>query len=359
VTQTNPAARTGQPAAGDASDPAAAFARADVLVELRRPDEAVALLRDALAVHSGRADLWGQLAMALLAAGRPEEAHAAVQRRLELAPHNEWGYRLASLALSGLGRRAEASVAAQTSVRLAPHEWRAHARLARAFADEGRPREAWDASMRAVELAPEEPEAHMAVGAVAMALQSWPMAGRAYRHVLSLEPANAAARNNLALVTLRRGEVTDAASGFADAVAADPRVDVARRNLEIAVRVVVARLLRWQFVAGMAGFVTLRGGVPAWAGPVMAGVLAGALVGLSVLARLRWRALPGSVRDFARSLARTRRRFTTSVGLGLAGYAALAGALPLALAGQASAAGFVCGLAAVCTAVAGALAARI
>jgi tetratricopeptide (TPR) repeat protein len=348
--------RTRQPAAGGQPDPAVVFQRADVLVELHRPEEAVTLLHAALAGHPGRADLWGQLAMALLAAGRTSEAYAAAQRRLELAPQNEWGYRLASLSLTGLGRRQEASQAARTSVGLAPHEWRAYARLARALADEGRLREAWDAGVRAVELAPEEPEAHMAIGAVAMALRGWQMAEQAYRHVLALEPTNAAARNNLALVTLHRGEVTGAASGFADAVATDPRVDVARRNLEVAVRVAIARLLRWQLLATIVGYLGLASAGPA---PAAAAVTAGALVGLAMVTRLRWRALPATVRDFARSLTRSRKRFGLTVLAALAGYGALAGAVVLSMLGRVDSAVPAAAAAAVCTALAGGLAGRL
>jgi len=343
--QGHAADRTQQRPASGQPDPAAAFQRADMLVELRRPEEAVALLRAALADHPGRSDLWGQLAMALLAADRPSEAYAAAQRRLELAPHNEWGYRLASLALTGLGRR-----------RLAPHEWRAHARLARALADEGRLREAWDAGVRAVELAPDEPEAHMAIGAVAMALRGWPMAEQAYRHVLALEPGNAAARNNLALVTLHRGEVAGAASGFADAVATDPRVEVARRNLEVAVRVAIARLLRWQLLAAIVSYLELASTALV---PAAAALAAGALVGLALVARLRWRALPASVRHFARSLVRSRKRFGLTVLAALAGYAALAGAVALSMVGRSDLAVPLAAAAAVGTALAGGLAGRL
>jgi Flp pilus assembly protein TadD len=350
------AGRTQQRPASGQPDPAAAFQRADMLVELRRPEEAVALLRAALADHPGRCDLWGQLAMALLTADRPSEAYAAAQRRLELAPHNEWGYRLASLALTGLGRRRDASEAARSSVRLAPHEWRAHARLARALADEGRLREAWDAGVRAVELAPDEPEAHMAIGAVAMALRGWPMAEQAYRHVLALEPGNAAARNNLALVTLHRGEVAGAASGFADAVATDPRVEVARRNLEVAVRVAIARLLRWQLLAAIVSDLELASTALV---PAAAALAAGALVGLALVARLRWRALPASVRHFARSLVRSRKRFGLTVLAALAGYAALAGAVALSMVGRSDLAVPLAAAAAVGTALAGGLAGRL
>jgi Flp pilus assembly protein TadD len=308
-------------------DPGVAFQRAEVLVELRRPTEAVEVLRSALVGHPGRADLWGQLAMALLAADRWGEAYEAAATRIQLAPEDEWGYRLASLALSAMDRSAEAVRAAAESVRLAPHEWRTHARLAHALCDDKRGDVAWPAARRAVELAPTEPETHMAVGAVAIELKQWRIADDAYRQVLALEPANAAARNNLALVALHQGGVTGAAAGFAAAVATDPQVDVARRNLEVTLRVFAARVLYCQ------GLLTALLWLPLSSVLVAQGVGIAAAVPTFALAAgavLRWRALPATVRGYARSLIRGSRRYQAQAVFGLGGFCALVLAVVLA-----------------------------
>jgi tetratricopeptide (TPR) repeat protein len=321
-------APAGPPPVGD---PRSAYLRAEALVELGRPDQAVAVLHEALAVHPGRADLWGQLAMALLAAERPAEAYQAATTRIQLAPADEWGFRLASLALSALDRGAEAIKAAAESVRLAPLEWRAHARLAHALADEGRLDEAQPAAYRAVELAPNEPEAHMAVGAVAIGLKSWLVAERAYRQVLGLEPGNAAARNNLALVELHHGGVTGAAAGFADAVATDPRVDVARRNLEVTLRVFASRLLYVQSLVAGALWLCLQYPALAQGASIVAAAATAALAGFT---RIRWRALPEAVRGFAVSLLRGGRRYQAQAVCGSIGFALLAGSVGLAAVGS-------------------------
>jgi Flp pilus assembly protein TadD len=350
VSQPGRAAHREQPGAlGTGLDPRAAFQRAQVLVDLGRSEEAVALLRNALAGQAGHPDLWGQLAMALYTAGRAEETHAAAARCIELAPQNEWGYRLASLALTELGRHRQAVAAAHTCVALEPGAWQTHARLARAAAEAGPLLEAWDAAVRAVQLAPEEPEAHMAVGSVAMALHGWPTAEQAYRHVLSLEPDNAAARSNLALVTLRRGELTAAAAGFADAVATDPRIEVARRNLEITIWVGFGRLLRWQFRAGTVG---LLGLAAAGLEPFAAGLVTAAVVGLALVAVRRWRVLPAHVRHFARSLPRTEKWFARILLAAAVGYLALVLVIVLSVLGEFGAAWVAAGAAVCCTVLA-------
>ena len=109
-------------------DPDVAVERADALVGQRRPEEATAVVSEALAAHPEHPELWGELALALLAAGRPASALDAAAQRVRLAPDDEWGHRLASLALSRLERPAEAVEAARASVRLAPDEPLAHSR---------------------------------------------------------------------------------------------------------------------------------------------------------------------------------------------------------------------------------------
>ena len=280
------------------------------------------VLRDALSVHPEHSELWGQLAMTLLAAQRPAEAYEAARERIRLSPQSEWGHRLASLALSRLDRPYAALDAARYGVELDPHEWRTHVRYARVLADLRMYEQALPAAMKAVELAPEQSEPHMTVGSIAVDRRDWHQAESAFRHVLSLEPDNAAARNNLALVTLRRGGVVDAAEGFADAVATDPRVEVARRNLEVTFRVAAAKLLRALWVVGLSAYFGLRVG---WFVPVVVAVAAVALGTLAVVAYRQWRGLPVAVRDFARRLPRTGRRWAVVLsvaGLAVVGFVA-------------------------------------
>ncbi len=312
-------------------DPAAAFERAGLLIELRRPEMAVRLLRDVLPAHTDRPDLWGQLAVALLAADRPQEALAAAEERLRLAPDDEWGHRLRGAALTQLGRHQEAIQAAADSVRLGPLDWHTHLALALALAAAGQWKPAWPVALHAVRLAPQESEAHSAVGLVAIGRGDWRRAEAAYRHVLSIDPGDALARSNLALVALGRGRAAQAVDGSADAVAADPGADLPRRNLQLAARIRMLRLLSLPGLAAGLGWLAVSGPV---ATMVAAALIAGALAVVAGAAAWTWRSLPRPVRAYLGMKLRTDRDLLSVVGFGVAGLLALSAAAALLPAGH-------------------------
>src|SRR5262249_17749512 len=205
-------------------DPAAVTRRVDLLCTLDRAAEALPLLHRALAAHPEHADLWRHLAYGQTRLDQPAAPLRATDRARELEPEEEWAHRLASLALERLGRPAEAVAAAREATRLDPDNWRAHVRLALALhSSPASHRAAWQAAMDAVALAPHEPEVHNTVGALAFAVDDVGQAEAAFRHALELDPDNATAIHNLALVDRARGRLGQAAARFGDAAASDPR----------------------------------------------------------------------------------------------------------------------------------------
>jgi Flp pilus assembly protein TadD len=206
-------------------EPDAVARRVELLCQLDRAADAVPLLHRALAANPEHADLWRHLAYVQSQLDHPAEALRASGRALELEPEEEWAHRLASLALDKLGRHDDAIAAAREATRLDPENWRAHVRLALALLGSGNAhRQAWQAANHAVELAPHEPEVHNTVGAMALAVDDFEQAEAAFRHVLELDPDNAKAIHNLALVDRARGRLGQAAARFGDAVASDPRM---------------------------------------------------------------------------------------------------------------------------------------
>jgi Flp pilus assembly protein TadD len=206
-------------------DPESVTQRVDVLCQLDRAGDALPLLHRALAGHPEDADLWRHLAYVQAKLERPAEALRSSDRARELEPEEEWAHRLASLALEKLGRHPEAVVAAREATRLDPENWRAHVRLALALHSGGRAhRQAWQVATHAAQLAPAEPEVHNTVGALAFAVDDLRQAEAAFRHALELDPDNATAIHNLALVDRARGRLGQAAARFGDAVASDPRM---------------------------------------------------------------------------------------------------------------------------------------
>jgi tetratricopeptide (TPR) repeat protein len=322
----------GQPVAASGPSAArAAYERAGVLLELRRPAEAARLLRDALAAGADDPDLYGQLARALIALGEPDEALAAATELRRLEPAAEWGHRLASMAYGRLDRRQDAIQAAAEAVRLAPQRWQPHVQLAEAYLANTEWDRANAAALYAVQLAPEEPGTHWVVGSIALRQRVWSRAEAAYRRVLELDPDDALARNNLALVTLRRGKLARAASGFADAVSTDPRRDLPRRNLEVTLAAALLWLSLLQEAPVAAGWGALRSAVSP---PAAGWFVAAALLVLLGGAGWRWWSLPRTVRRYAAALLRTDRGLRLPVSMLLTGFGVLLAATAVLFTGH-------------------------
>ena len=116
--------------------------------------------------------------------------------------------------------------------------------------------EARAAATEAVELAPLEPETHLALALVEVTAGNPKSAEAAYLKALELDPENVGAHNDLARLHMHgplrsvnpRG-LAKAASGFASAVRVNPAgANVSRRNLDITVRVFMARTSYLLFV---------------------------------------------------------------------------------------------------------------
>jgi cytochrome c-type biogenesis protein CcmH/NrfG len=99
---------------------AAGLDRARILVDLRRFDEAIAVLRGVLGTPAADAEPWCLLAQSRLGLDDAVTALDAANRAVGIEPENEWPHRLASVALTRLQRHSEALTAALTARRRAP-----------------------------------------------------------------------------------------------------------------------------------------------------------------------------------------------------------------------------------------------
>src|SRR5690242_18917390 len=81
---------------------------------------AVAALSAAVRSEPGRADLWGELATALVAAGRAPEAWHAAVRAVELAPRSAAAHRAIGTVAAALGDSAQAESAYRNAGLLDP-----------------------------------------------------------------------------------------------------------------------------------------------------------------------------------------------------------------------------------------------
>ena len=223
--------------------------RAQALVGLGRFDEARSLLLDFVGREPDIAQAWCLFAQVQIATGDPKGALDAAERAAALEPGNDWPHRLRSVALQQLGDDDGSIAAAHEAVTAAPHSWQTHRRLAMALVLAKRnPDEALAAAGRAAELAPHEPDAFCTLGLAHEMRRGHAEAERCYRQALSLDPQHAASHEALARRQLatsrfgRAGNLAGAAAGFRDVVQADPRADHAAKNLELVLRVFIARL---------------------------------------------------------------------------------------------------------------------
>lgn len=284
------------------------IARARTLIDLGRHDQAKAELAKALADDPASTEAWCLLAQCEQKTGDIEAMLRASSQALASNPDSEWGHRLQALAQHKLGWHADAVRTAREAVRLAPNQWQQYVVLVTAMMPLKQLRgEAALAADRAVELAPLQSETHLTRGVLLGSMGNLVAAERNYREALRLDPENAAARNNLATIELRGNKLESATAGFAAALAENPKLQVARDNIDLVCRRVLrsARLTAQMVFVGVALVaITYEGG------PVFPAVVAGLLVlmWLVMVGRLLGR-LAKPVRAHLYSMLRNDRRF--------------------------------------------------
>ena len=150
-------------------DSADAVRRAEHLLQINRPREALRALATTLAHEPDNADALCLGAQAEMALDDFEQARDLASRAAAAAPSAEWPMRLLALSLLQMGQPYEAYQAARGAVAKAPHLWQAHHTMAQTCAGTfGMKSVAYAAAGKAIELAPLEPDAHAILGRVAL-----------------------------------------------------------------------------------------------------------------------------------------------------------------------------------------------
>ena len=250
--------------------------RAQALIELGRFDEAASLLRQLLASEPNLAPAWCLFAQTQIGLDDAKAGLDAAERAAALEPGNDWPHRLRSVALQQLGDMDGSIAAAREAVSIDPHNWQTHRRLALSLIVAKRDAKyALAAAERAVALAPSQPAAHHALGLANELCRNHTEAELSYRQALALDPQygpshDALARRQLATSRFgRAGNLAAAAAGFRTAFEADPHSDYSVRNLELTLRVFLARLSYLIFVIAYIASAATRGTLGDRIGPLL------------------------------------------------------------------------------------------
>jgi tetratricopeptide (TPR) repeat protein len=301
-----------------------ALTRAEHLLEIHRPQEALRAVARELARDPQNVTALGLAARAELDLNEPQRAREFATRAAAAQPHAEYPLRLLALALHALGRFADSCEAAQAAVANAPNVWQTHYALAHVSAGTpGMASVAREAARRAVELAPLEAETHAVMGQVAVEEGDKATAEKALREALRLDPNLTMARNDLGRLHLLRKDHFGAAGHFAQAAAGDVRMQVAQRNIDAAIAMAVGRVVFWVYIAA---FVLARFAVKEhsdeaiWAGYALLAVLVGLTIWQAVLIVPAAR---GGLGTYLRMLPHRDRLMTATVALLVLGMSAL------------------------------------
>jgi Flp pilus assembly protein TadD len=301
-----------------------ALTRAEHLLEIHRPHEALTALAAALAQDPENVSALCLAARAELDLGKPSRARELAARAAAAEPHAEHPLRLLALSLDQMGRSHEACDVAHAAVANGPNLWQTHYVLAHVTSDLPSMKSvAWEAARRAIELAPHEAETHAVMGRVAVEDGAQAAAEEALREALRLDPNHAGARNDLGRLQLLRKDHFGAARHFAHAAASDVRMDVARQNIDAALAMAVGRIVFWVsiavFVLGRFAVKEESDGAVGF-GYVLLAVLVGLVIWQIVLIVPAAR---GRLGPYLRLLPHRDRAMTATVGLLVVGIIAL------------------------------------
>ena len=219
------------------------LARASAMLDVRRFDEASALLARVVSAEPESSRAWCLMARAHLGAERYTEAISAANRAVSLDPADEWPHRLASNALVHLGNFPDALRAADEARRLAPGYWQTHVCVAQAALAGQRPGVAAEAASRARALAPNEPDVHFLSGKVSLARGQLAEAREHQEQALALDPAHSGAMNELGRIRLRRHDTAGAIRHFISAARATPEERIYSRNIDVVLLRTVSRTI--------------------------------------------------------------------------------------------------------------------
>jgi tetratricopeptide (TPR) repeat protein len=203
-----------------------------LLMNMGRPDEALAHFLKALELNPSYGDAHYNLGVLLEKMGRIEEDMAHYQKALEINPNYIDAHNNLGLLLEKIGRPEEAMAHYQKALEINPNYGYVHYNLGILLADMGRTYEAMVHYQKALELNPNHAEAHNNLGALLAKMGRTDEAIAHYRRALGINPNAITPFQNLIFAFVQKGQWTDAASVLQNALAsANSAGDEARAKM--------------------------------------------------------------------------------------------------------------------------------
>ena len=186
-------------------------------------DDAVGLLRQAIARNPASGPAHNNLGMTLNLMERHDEAIAPLDRAIELSPQDPLARNNLDNALQALGRHREAATLFDRAVALKPDYVEALSNLGAALHSLGRSEQAIPVLERALALNPGFTQGHINLGVVLHALDRREEAMACFDRVLALDPRNILAHEQIAGIHLEMGCFAAARGCYERALEIAPR----------------------------------------------------------------------------------------------------------------------------------------
>lgn len=206
------------------------IARIDLLLDLDRNSDAIALCKKALATWPGTWGLLALLARAQIQAGLLGDSLVTLERAIEADPLQPWAHAIRARVLLDLRRVKEALAASKRAVALDPEDPDALAARVYALARKKRHAEANRVAEALIRCAPGAALTHQTLGMLAMAQKRWADAESWLRKVLHDDPSDVGALVRLARVLKKLGRHPESAEVMQRAVESDPQDRELRRR---------------------------------------------------------------------------------------------------------------------------------
>jgi tetratricopeptide (TPR) repeat protein len=164
--------------------------RANALIEMGRPEEAIPLLVRAIGLEPDDAHTRCRLVLALMRTDKQKEALEQAEAALAVDASGEWPHRLRAILLGHQGRHKEALESALEAVRIEPELPSALYTLGSVYVNLKRFKDADEVGVRILEAAPDDSDSHELLSFIAVRQNKHSETEKHARESLRLNPEN-------------------------------------------------------------------------------------------------------------------------------------------------------------------------